>query len=117
LGTSAVVGRRGAYNWLEAARGDMTRKPRTDIELYEASGRVEYEITQLNDCIYRLAMLWLEDKDKLLYNSLITAFVTHMRNVYIFFYDNSSDPSDILALDFLITLQLGKQCARLLHLP
>jgi hypothetical protein len=75
-------------------------KTRSPEELYEASKHVEYELTQLNDCMRRLATQWLQVHDGLLYNSLLTAFTIYARNIYFFLYARTPRDTDIVAAGY-----------------
>lgn len=76
------------------------RVRKSDVELYEASKHIDYETTQLNDCIFRLAWTDLREKDVLLYNAVLTAFTVHARNLYLFLYATSPRRDDVFAADY-----------------
>jgi len=76
------------------------RLPRRDDELLEASNHIAYEVTQLNDCVIRLATHELQEKDTLLYNALLTAFTVYARNLHKFLYAPYPYPDDIIASDY-----------------
>lgn len=76
------------------------KKRKSDSELFEASAHVQYEANQLNDCVFRLTTQGLQDRDKLLWNSLITAFTVYARNLIHFLYAYAPRLDDIVAADY-----------------
>jgi hypothetical protein len=79
----------------------MLRLQRTAQELVEASNHVRYEWNMFEYCLQTLASGVHQAGDQKLYNSVLTAFTIHTRNLLDFFYPSKNiKADDIVAGDY-----------------
>jgi hypothetical protein len=76
-------------------------RTKTDTEFMEASKHLYYEIWMLN----KIALMANPMKDQFDKNLLIETFCLHMRNLIKFFYDENLSNDDIIAHNFVFSVE------------
>lgn len=78
------------------------RLKRSTVELRQASGKLTYELNMLFGCLIELRKIGRpqEDREGVVYNAFIHAFLIQVRNMRAFLYAVDPRPNDIIAEDF-----------------
>jgi hypothetical protein len=79
-------------------------QPKTETQLVEASEHVIFEMSLFNYCVHRLTFDHTVGQDGFLYNTLVSGFPIHARNIIEFLY-GEMDSKGTMAKDDICAFQ------------